>query len=101
AKLASLVLAVMFGSALSSEWNTFLVWQNAAPFGRQDPIFGLDLGFYVFTLPWLSGAVNFLFGLVTLTTILTAGIYFGLQSLAAVARVELSRPAIRAHSAVL
>ena len=35
-------------------WDTVLSYVNATPFGRTDPLFGRDLGFFVFELPALA-----------------------------------------------
>jgi uncharacterized membrane protein (UPF0182 family) len=48
---AALVVGVFIGLAQTSNWDTILKWYYAAPFGRSDPLFGNDLGFYVFSLP--------------------------------------------------
>jgi uncharacterized membrane protein (UPF0182 family) len=67
-------LALFAGSAASQQWQTFLLWWNSVPFGRTDAQFHLDIGFFVFTLPWLqflSGfftAVVFLSGIAALIT---------------------------------
>lgn len=57
-------LGVVLGNGLAGSWETVLLWLNAESFGQQDPVFGHDLGFYVFSLPffelvrvWLLGAV--------------------------------------------
>ncbi|WP_258935347.1 UPF0182 family protein [Nesterenkonia pannonica] len=42
---------------------------NQQPFGQTDPEFGLDYGFYVFTLPFLTFVVGFL-----ISALLVAGI---------------------------
>jgi uncharacterized membrane protein (UPF0182 family) len=34
-----------------SQWQSFLLYLHASPFGVQDPVFGKDVGFYVFQLP--------------------------------------------------
>ncbi|MGE5217519.1 MAG: UPF0182 family protein [Chloroflexota bacterium] len=47
----SLVIGLFVGFAQSSNWDTLLKWFYAVPFGRSDPLFGNDLGFYVFALP--------------------------------------------------
>ncbi|HEY7220721.1 MAG TPA: UPF0182 family protein, partial [Candidatus Binatia bacterium] len=47
----ALVLGFFIGLAQTGNWDVFLKWLNAAPFGRSDPLFGKDLGFYVFSLP--------------------------------------------------
>src|SRR5205809_3948711 len=49
------VLALIsFASGLraSSRWETLLAYLNAVPFGATDPLFGYDLAFFVFTLPF-------------------------------------------------
>ena len=45
-------MGFFIGFAQTSNWDTVLRWLHAAPFGRSDPIFGHDLGFYVFSLPF-------------------------------------------------
>jgi uncharacterized protein len=59
--------AVAFLAALfaSSQWETWLFYRNAVPFGVRDPILGRDVAFYVFTLPFLRLVQRLL--LVTLT----------------------------------
>jgi uncharacterized membrane protein (UPF0182 family) len=100
-KVGSLVLSLMFASALAGEWKTYLLWAHGGPFGVADPIFGRDLGFFVFSLPWQLALTNFLLGLLVAALLLTLGVYLGIQSMAALARVELGRPAIRGHLCVL
>ena len=48
---AALIVGVFIGLAQTSNWDVILKWYYAAPFGRSDPLFGNDLGFYVFSLP--------------------------------------------------
>jgi uncharacterized membrane protein (UPF0182 family) len=48
---AALVVGVFIGLAQTGNWDSFLKWFYAVPFGRSDPLFGNDLGFYVFALP--------------------------------------------------
>jgi len=38
----------------SPAWETILGFLYGGPFGQKDPIFGKDIGFYVFTLPFLA-----------------------------------------------
>ncbi|MGE3845018.1 MAG: UPF0182 family protein, partial [Vicinamibacterales bacterium] len=67
------VLAGLFaGLYASSQWDLWLQYRNATPFGSNDPILGKDIGFYVFELPFL----DFLQGLllaVVLVTLLAVG----------------------------
>lgn len=55
-----LVLGVIGGFAVASSWQTVLLVQNAVPFGIPDPQFGLDVGFYVFQLPFFRFALDFI-----------------------------------------
>jgi len=47
----ALVVGLFIGFAQTGNWDTLLKWLYATPFGRSDPLFGNDLGFYVFSLP--------------------------------------------------
>ena len=48
------VVAVFVAGIASSQWLVVLQFLDATPFGEVDPIFGRDVGFYVFTLPFLD-----------------------------------------------
>ena len=55
-----LVVGLVSGLGASSQWETLLLWRNQQPFGVNDPHFGLDVGFFVFALPWWTFLVAFL-----------------------------------------
>ncbi len=48
------LVAVFLGLFASNEWLTWLQFQQQVPFGQTDPLFGHDVAFYVFTLPFLD-----------------------------------------------
>lgn len=51
----------LFGATVAgSQWQTLLLWWNGTSFGIRDPKFGLDVGFYVFSLPWWQLLTTFL-----------------------------------------
>lgn len=88
ARLALIALAAFIGFFAgligNSRWETFQMWRNGTPFGKKDPHFGRDIGFYVFDMPWLQFIVSFTFGLLLITLIAVAfthyvfgGISFG------------------------
>jgi uncharacterized membrane protein (UPF0182 family) len=54
ASAIAMVLAALIGLYASSQWETWVMWRNAVPFGQQDPIFGYDVGFYLFSIPFLQ-----------------------------------------------
>ena len=47
----ALFIGLFIGLTQASNWDTILKWLYGASFGRPDPLFGHDLGFYVFSLP--------------------------------------------------
>jgi uncharacterized membrane protein (UPF0182 family) len=53
------LVGVFAGASGASQWRQFLLWRHQVPFGKTDPFFGKDIGFFVFTLPWLHYLVNF------------------------------------------
>ena len=53
-------IGLLSGLGASAQWETFLLWRNAVPFGKNDPNFDMDIGFFVFTLPWLTFLVGYL-----------------------------------------
>jgi hypothetical protein len=75
ARPVSIVLAVFSGLAASGSWTTVLRAIHATPFGSTDPVFGRDIGFYVFSLPALSLFLGMLTSLVTLLLLILVAIY--------------------------
>lgn len=70
-----LVLGVLAGVAVAPSWGVVLSYLNRSPFGQTDPQFGMDISFYIFELPFLTGLVGFLSGALLLGLILTAGVH--------------------------
>ena len=67
---------VILGLGASGSWLTFLEFFHASRFGASEPIFGKDVGFYLFRLPLYELLLQwFFFGLI-LTVILVAISYF-------------------------
>ena len=52
--VAALVLALVFGLVFYNRWDTLLRFLWSQPYGEIDPIFGRDIGFYLFELPFLE-----------------------------------------------
>ena len=72
--LAALV-ALFLGIFASNQWLTWLQFQHAVPFGQPDPLYGRDVGFYVFTLPFLDLARNLALAVVVLSLIGSTAAY--------------------------
>ena len=57
-------LALLFGLYASAQWQEWLLFRHAQPFGDVDPVLGKDVGFYVFRLPFLEVLRGYLLALV-------------------------------------
>ncbi|MFT5089844.1 MAG: uncharacterized membrane protein (UPF0182 family) [Candidatus Latescibacterota bacterium] len=64
------LLVWLFTSIGAGQWPLWLRYTHSQPFGISDPIFGRDLGFYVFSLPLYGFVAKFL-----LSGILTTGFF--------------------------
>lgn len=95
------IVALLSGLAHYPRWDVWLLAQNATHFGKNDAIFGRDIGFYVFVLPlWklLSGFGLFVLG----ASILAVGALYAARGALHVSEGEtrISMPA-RRHLSVL
>jgi len=72
----SIIIAVMIGLQATSHWESFLFFKNPTLFNNIDPIFKKDIGFYVFSFPFLKYVYNWFFGILVFSTILTTAFYF-------------------------
>ena len=70
--LLTLVFSFVIAFAFS-KWEVVLKYLNSTPFGAADPVFGMDMGFYVFSLPFYT----YIFGFFLVTLILTIILAFG------------------------
>jgi uncharacterized membrane protein (UPF0182 family) len=65
-------LAVILGLTVATWRDEVFLFINNQQFGTPDPLFGVDLGFYVFRLPLWETAVDWIFNVLVLATIVVA-----------------------------
>jgi len=70
------VIALIFGLSAQSDWATVQLWLHGGDFGTVDPQFGLDVGFYVFTLPMIQLVLDWLFVILVICVISVAGVQY-------------------------
>jgi len=68
------ILAIALGFAFTN-WELLLKFLNPSIFGSVDPVFGLDIGFYVFTLPFYQLLFSYMISALVLTTVLVLFYY--------------------------
>jgi uncharacterized membrane protein (UPF0182 family) len=98
---APAVLGLFAGSAGASQWQTFLLWANRVPFGSKDAQFNLDIGFFVFTLPWLRFIVGFLTMALVLGALAAAVTHYVYGGLQLQTKGERTTTAARVHLSLL
>jgi uncharacterized membrane protein (UPF0182 family) len=69
------LLGVFGGLIAAREWQTAALWLNGGLFGVTDPQFGLDVGFFVFDLPFYGFAVSYVSGGIFLAALINAGVH--------------------------
>jgi uncharacterized membrane protein (UPF0182 family) len=99
--MGSLLMGAFIGLNMSATWLSVLRYLNQASFGIADPIFGQDVGFYIFTLPVMSLLFQYIMAALVLAGLGVLLIYTLTGDLSFdVRRVRLTSRA-RAHVSVL
>ncbi|WP_340106621.1 UPF0182 family membrane protein [Rhodohalobacter sp. 8-1] len=73
--LGAIVITAMFAFGFYIRWDESLQFIWNEPFGEIDPLFGKDIGFYIFQLPFLELLQSSLVILTFLTTAILAIVY--------------------------
>ena len=92
----SALIALGLGGLMASSWTTVQLFAHRVPFGQVDPSFHLDIGFYVFELPFYRLIQSFA------NTLLLLGIVVaGVRYVVAIVSGASMPTAARAHIGVL
>jgi hypothetical protein len=98
---AIVILSLLFALSISGQWDTYLRFRYGGPFGVADPLFGVDLGFYVFRLPFyemLQGSITVL--TIGALAVLSFCALFGMRQSKSTGKITL-RDGIAQHFIVL
>ena len=97
----ALGLALLFGMGAAGGWLGVLQFLHRTPFGATDPVFGREVGYYVFTLPVIAGAIGLVIAVTTLTLLATIVLYVVRRDIVVFRRQVTVEPSARLHLAVL
>ena len=77
--LVSAGFAFFFAAGFFAEWDTYLRFRYGGSFGLADPLFGVDVGFYIFHLPFyeLLQKSLMLLTVLTLAAVILTYVFFG------------------------
>ncbi|MFW6051578.1 MAG: UPF0182 family protein [Myxococcota bacterium] len=97
----ALAAAVVAGIIASRSWSLWLKLQHAASFGTSDPLFGQDVGFYVFQLPVLEAVRTFALWAVVLSLLFSAATHLARGGLVHDGRTFVAHRRTRIHLTAL
>jgi uncharacterized membrane protein (UPF0182 family) len=72
----SLAIFYFAGNAGSRFWEGWMLYRNATPFGVNDPQFGRDASFFMFTLPFWQSLVGWGISTLILATVASAVVHY-------------------------
>src|ERR1700694_791105 len=98
---AALGLALLFALGASGGWLSVLQFLHRTPFGATDPVFGRDLGYYVFTVPLVGAALALVTALTLLALVAAVALYVLRRDVVMFQRNVAVEPSARLHLAGL
>jgi uncharacterized membrane protein (UPF0182 family) len=72
----ALVLGVLIAWGETTNWGLVLRFIYQVPYGQDEPLFGKDIGFYLFSLPVYIALKNWLLLVLFLSSVMAGAIYF-------------------------
>src|SRR5271154_428278 len=73
---ASLTGGLLIALSATGKWDLVLRFIYQLPYGRTDPLFSKDIGFYLFSLPAYVALKNWLLLILALSALIAAAVYF-------------------------
>ncbi len=97
----SLGFALIAGVGASSQWKNWVLFRYGQSFGQQDPLNKVDLGFYVFKLPFITYLVGWTFAALVIVTLLVAMAHYLTGSLHLPGAGAAAGIKVKAHLSIL
>jgi len=91
--ILAVIVAYSVGRGTSDHWNDYLLFKHGVPFRLKDPVFGRDVGFYVFKLPFLQSVWQWSYLTLIAVFILSAATHYFDKAI----RVLRGTPAFASH----
>ncbi len=93
--------ALVAGGGAASQWNEWILFTNPVDFGTTEPVFGRDIAFYIFRLPFLNFVVSWFFAAFIIIGIITA-IWHYINGGIRIQTVDRrSTPQVKAHLSII
>jgi uncharacterized membrane protein (UPF0182 family) len=99
--LVCAVLALFAGQWGAMQWEDVLLFTNRVTVGTVDPVIGKDIGFYLFSLPFLEMLKAFASFMLPATLLMAAAVYYVRGGITLTERGAAIDERVRRHLAVL
>ena len=96
----ALVLAALVALGETGNWDVALRFIRQAPYGQSDPLYGKDIGFYLFSLPAYVALKNWMLLTLVLSALVAGAVYWAHGDLTLEKRPPAS-PWVIAHGSAL
>ena len=96
-----LLFGLVAGVPVSSQWKDWLLFTHSVSFGQKDAQFGVDIGFYVFKLPFLTFVVDWLFAALVIILVVTAVAHYLNGGIRLQVQGRRVTPQVKLHLSVL
>ncbi len=97
----SVVLALFAGNWGAVQWNDLLLFTHKLAVGTADPVIGKDIGFYLFSLPFMETLKAFAGFLLLVTMVMVTALYYVRGGIILTERGAAVDAKVRRHLAVL
>jgi len=75
ALIAAALVALILSGGAGSQWQALALFQHYSPTGTTEQVLGMDIAFYLLTLPFLHAVAGWALGLGFLSILVIAGLY--------------------------
>lgn len=97
----SFLLSLLAGISAANNWDKLLLFLNGKAFNLKDPVFNIDVGYYVFRLPFLKFIYGWIAAMIFVTLIAIVIIHWLEGSIKITSRIERFAPHVKAHVSIL
>jgi hypothetical protein len=98
---AALLAGIMLAGQTAGQWLAWLRYRHGVPFGVSDPLFGRDVGYYVFAYPFLTAVAQYLTFLLLVTVAAVGAVYVVARSIRLAPTGPVVTPWAKGHLLVL
>ena len=99
--VVSFIFAILAGGSVAGEWQRWILFTNAQNFGVKDAQFHMDVGFFVFRLPFLTFVFDWLFAGLIIILIVTAIAHYLNGGIRLQTPFQRVTPQVKAHLSVI